>query len=153
MGGGALTSSYRVQVPLLAWRCGSRANERLSLPPPEGAALFQCRASLPHTLLFSIRPFLWTITSALLLLLLLLLLPPPYFQVVALPSPAASPPPLQDSLTQFEKARVRNVAAVRTQLGQTGRWGVGSDETEALGLTPQPLMSCVFTHMPAPRSN
>lgn len=91
--------------------------------------------------------FWCNITSALLLLL------PPCFQVVALPSPAALPPSPQDSLTQFKKAWVRNVAAVRTQLGQTGRWGVGSDETEALGLTPPPLMSCVFTHMLATRSN
>lgn len=118
VGCGTLMSSYRVQMPLLARRCGRRANERLSLPPQEGATIFQSRASLPHTLLFSLRPFRWNKA-----LTLLLLLPAPCFQVVA-PIPGPHPPPRapnpRDSLTQFERAWVRNVAAVRTQLGQTG---------------------------------
>lgn len=114
VGAGALMSSYRVQVPLLARRCGSCANERLPLRPPEGAALIQSRASLPHALIFnpgiSVEYYMGPAAAA-----AAALFPGRY---------PNTPSTLQDSLTQFAKAWMRNAEAVRTQLGQTrsGEW-------------------------------
>lgn len=139
VGAGALMSSYRVQVPLLARRCGSCANERLPLRPPEGAALFQSRASLPHALIFnpgiSVEYYMGPAAAA------AALFPGRYPRTTQRP---LHPPGLVDTVCEGldeECGGCTDTAGANTQ------WGVGSDETETHSLTPPPLMSCVLTHM------
>lgn len=107
--GGVLMSSYRVEVPLLARCCGSCVNKHLPPPPiptPDNA-LSNPAHHFPTWSHFRPGIYVEYYTH-----------PPPNTSLF--PGRYHHPRPRPaDSLTQFKKAWMRNVEAVRTQLGQT----------------------------------